>query len=122
MRVCVAEILTELMAERGISRRGLAKKLDIPKGSVSAWCAGKKIPTKHDQILLLLKHFGTSYEYLMFGIGRRDPSQNDILRLKVEIHKKRESISANRKNAEKRERELVMLIAELKQFGETDEN
>ncbi len=58
------ERLNELLRDRNISQRKLAKAIEVTSATVSAWCRGIKQPTA-DNILALSKFFGVSADYLL---------------------------------------------------------
>ncbi|HJB93317.1 MAG TPA: helix-turn-helix domain-containing protein [Candidatus Borkfalkia stercoripullorum] len=58
------ERLNELLRDRNISQRKLAKAIEVTSATVSAWCRGIKQPTA-DNIVALAKYFGVSTDYLL---------------------------------------------------------
>mgnify|MGYP002802394097 CR=1 len=59
-----AERLNELLQEREISQRCLAKAINVTSATVSVWSRGIKQPTA-DNIIAVAKYFDVSSDYLL---------------------------------------------------------
>ena len=62
------EVIRQLMLEKGLSQKALAKELRVDQTTVSQWLRGKKKPS-YDIILALYTHFGITPDEL-FGIEK----------------------------------------------------
>ena len=60
----LAQRLTELLKENGLSKRKLAREINVSSQSVSDWSTGKIQPTA-ENVFLLAKYFEVSADYLL---------------------------------------------------------
>lgn len=59
-----AERLNELLADRAITKRALAREIGVSAMSVSDWTNGRVQPTA-ENIYIIAKHFEVSADYLL---------------------------------------------------------
>lgn len=76
-KVKLKQTLEKLLKERGISARELSRQTAIPQSTINNFLSGKG-SHKPEQILTLAKYFGTSMEYLLFGIDLRPPTLDEV--------------------------------------------
>ena len=69
----IAQSLSKLMKERGLSRSALARALGVHTTSVSRWLDGYE--AKPENLSALCEFFGCSLDYLAGSTERRDEDQ-----------------------------------------------
>jgi len=70
-------VLQKLLKDRSISARELARQTGIPQSTLNNYLSGRE--PKVDNVLVLAKFFGTSMEYLLYGVDDRPPTLDDVL-------------------------------------------
>ncbi len=70
--------ITQLLSEKGISRRKLAKDIDIPYQSLSSLFNRRSEKVSLDLIQDIAKYLGTTVDYLAFGESEK-PNAKDVL-------------------------------------------
>src|SRR5262249_6264061 len=66
-------VLKELIVERGVSAREVARACGIPQSTLTSFLSGRST-YKLDHVLALAQHFNVTLEYLLFGDGTRPTS------------------------------------------------
>ena len=71
-------ILKQLMEERNISARELARECKIPQSTIASYLSGRGTQSP-EHILTIAQYFGTSMENLLFGEDRRPPTLDEVM-------------------------------------------
>lgn len=77
-KIKLKSILVELLKDRGVSAREVARKCEIPQSTFNNYLSGRG-PQNPEQILALAQYFGCSMEYLLFGEDLRPPTMDEVL-------------------------------------------
>ena len=77
-KVKLKTVLAQLLKDRGVSAREVARKCAIPQSTFGNYLSGRG-PQNPEQILALAQYFGCSMEYLLFGEDIRPPTMDEVL-------------------------------------------
>lgn len=77
-KVRLDKTLGQLLKDKNISARELARQTGIPQSTINNFLSGRG-PHKPEQILSIAKYFSVSMELLLFGEDDRPPTLSDVL-------------------------------------------
>ncbi len=77
-KIKLKSVLVQLLKDRGVSAREVARKCSIPQSTLNNYISGRG-PQNPEQILVLAQYFGCSMEYLLFGEDIRPPTMDEVL-------------------------------------------
>ena len=77
-KIKLKSVLAQLLKDRGLSAREVARKCSIPQSTFNNYLSGRG-PQNPEQILELAQYFGCSMEFLLFGEDLRPPTMDEIL-------------------------------------------
>ena len=81
-KVRFKEMLSQLIKEKGVSAREVARTCEIPQSTLNNYLAGRD-PQKPEHLLALSKYFKVSIEFLLSGSDERRPTLEDVLTTEV---------------------------------------